>query len=175
MQHMKKRLIVDMDGVMSDIYGQFLKHEFEDLKIKQDLNSLIGKSENEAFLNHDIYVNSANFFYEASPIENSIEALEKVNLKYDLFIVSSAMQFPLSLGEKIKWLNKHFPFIHWKQVVFCGSKELINGDIMIDDHFKNLDTFSGKTILFSQPHNLNRDNGKHLRVSNWKEIEEILL
>lgn len=164
-----------MDGVLADIYGQFLKHEFEDLNIKQSLDSLIGKLENEAFSNHDKYINSPNFFYDADPIEDSIEILEEVNSKYDLFIVSSAIQFPLSLDEKVRWLNKYFPFIHWKQIVLCGSKELISGDVMIDDHFKNLDFFNGKTIIFSQPHNLNRENGRHIRVDNWKEIGAILL
>ncbi len=172
---MRERIIVDMDGVIVDIYKQFLKYELEDLNIKQDLNSLLGKLENEAFVNHDKYITSKNFFLDAYPIKDSIETLEEINSKYDLFIVSSATQFPLSLDEKVRWLNKYFPFIHWKQIVLCGSKELISGDIMIDDHFKNLDFFSGKTILFTQPHNLNRDSGKHVRVNSWKEIENILL
>jgi 5'-nucleotidase len=171
---MKKRLIVDMDGVIADIYSQFIEYEFEELKVRQELNNLKGKSEEQAFINHDKYINSENFFLNAKPINGSIEALMKLNAKYDLFIVSSATQFPLSLLEKTKWLQKYFPFIHWKQIVFCGSKELINGDIMIDDHFKNLDVFKGQTILFEQPHNSRKQNANHIRVFSWREIEEIL-
>ncbi|HEX8548734.1 MAG TPA: 5'(3')-deoxyribonucleotidase [Cytophagaceae bacterium] len=171
---MKKRLIVDMDGVIADIYGQFLKFEFENTKKLRDPSSLIGKLEHEAFEHHDTYINTVNFFFDAAPIVDSVQVLEKLNSKYDLYIVSSAMQFPLSLIEKLQWLQKHFSFIHWKKIVFCGSKEIVQGDIMIDDHFKNLDFFAGKTILFSQPHNMNSSNGRHIRVNNWKEIEEIL-
>ena len=163
-----------MDGVLADIYSQFLSYEFNDLNIKQNLSSLIGKPEQEAFINHDLYVNSENFFLTAQPIDGCIEILERLNLKYDLFIVSSATQFPRSLGEKMKWLNHYFPYIHWKQIVFCGSKELIHGDIMIDDHFKNLDNFKGRTILFNQPHNSNKENKNHTRVYNWPEIEKLL-
>ena len=46
---------------------------------------------------------------------------------------------------------------------------------MIDDHFKNLDTFQGQTILFTQPHNVGKPTDNHKRVNNWKEIETILL
>jgi 5'(3')-deoxyribonucleotidase len=46
---------------------------------------------------------------------------------------------------------------------------------MIDDHFKNLDHFPGKTILFTQAHNILKDAGRHQRVNNWNEIEKILL
>lgn len=172
---MKKRLIVDMDGVLSDIYSQYLSYEFKDLKIRQDLNSLNGIPEEEAFINHSIYINSEGFFLTANPIKESVVVLEKLNRNYDVFIVSSATQFPFSLGEKMKWLNQYFPYIHWKQVVLCGSKELISGDIMIDDHFKNLDTFNGKTFLFTQPHNANDLNNGHSRVDNWAEIEKLLL
>ena len=109
------------------------------------------------------------------PIQGSIETVCKLNDVYDVYIVSSAMQFPLSLTEKINWLTKYFPFLSWKQIVFCGTKDIVYGDIMIDDHFKNLDPFKGQTILFTQPHNINKPIGNHTRVNNWAEIEAILL
>ncbi len=156
-----KRLLIDMDGVLSDIYGQFANYEYKDIGLIQSSKDLSGKLENEAFKNHDKYVNSKNFFYTASPIKDSIDVVEKLNSIYQIFIVSSATQFPLSLTEKMKWITKHFPFLNWKQIVLCGTKEIINGDIMIDDHFKNLDNFQGQTILFTQPHNINKSTLKN--------------
>ncbi|MBK9556439.1 MAG: 5'(3')-deoxyribonucleotidase [Bacteroidetes bacterium] len=175
MTPIKKKLLIDMDGVLADIYGQFIKYEFNDIGLTQSLTDLTGKLEREAFKYHDKYVNSENFFYSAIPIEDSIETVRRLNDVYEVYIVSSAMQFPLSLTEKINWLTKHFPFLSWKQIVFCGTKEIVYGDIMIDDHFKNLDTFQGQTILFTQPHNVGKPTDKHKRVNNWKEIETILL
>jgi 5'-nucleotidase len=46
---------------------------------------------------------------------------------------------------------------------------------MIDDHFKNLDYFTGETLLFTQPHNQLANPGRHRRVDTWDEIGEILL
>ncbi len=175
MSEIKKKLLIDMDGVISDVYGQFIKYEYNDIGLTQSLNDLKGKLEHQAFKYHDKYVNSENFFYSAIPIQGSIEAVRRLNDVYEVFIVSSAMQFPLSLTEKINWLTKYFPFLSWRQIVFCGTKDIVYGDIMIDDHFKNLDSFQGQTILFTQPHNIDKPKGKHTRVHNWKEIETILL
>ena len=172
---MNKRVIVDMDGVISDIYSQFLKYELDDLNIQQSLQDVTGKMEYEAFANCEKYLHSPDFFYDAPPIENSIDVLEEINRKYDLFIVSAAVEYPLSLHEKVRWLDKHFPFIKWQQIVLCGSKQPISGDVMIDDHFKNLDFFGGETLLYSQPHNLERSEGRHKRVNSWEEIGGMLL
>jgi len=163
-----------MDGVLSDTYAQYMKYEFEDLQITQKLTDLIGIPEDEAFVNQRTYINSVDFFLTAKPIDGSIDILKRLHSMYQVYIVSAATQFPLSLGEKMKWLAQYFPFIHWKQVVLCGSKEVVKGDIMIDDHFVNLDGFEGKTILFSQPHNMSEHNHRHTRVRNWKEIETML-
>lgn len=171
---MKKRLIVDIDGVLADIYGQFRKFELKDFGHNQDLSKITGKLEEEAFVNGEIYMATQGFFRHAAVIKGSVEAIEKLNQTHDLFIVSAATKFPNSMAEKQEWLLEHFPFITWEQIVFCGTKEIIKGDIMIDDHFKNLDKFYGQTILFSQPHNLNRIENGHSRVTNWKEIIKLL-
>jgi 5'(3')-deoxyribonucleotidase len=101
--------------------------------------------------------------------------LTELNKNYELFIVSAAMEFPQSLPEKLEWLNEHFSFLTWQQIVFCGSKEIVDADIMIDDHFKNLDLFKGTSLLFTQPHNQLKNDSRHKRVDSWKEIASILL
>ncbi|MCF3111891.1 5'(3')-deoxyribonucleotidase [Niabella sp. CC-SYL272] len=170
-----KRLIIDMDGVLADVYSQFRKYERLDLGIEQEEAALIGKTEREAFKNVRTYVNSPGFFLEAPLMSGCVEVVQQLNQQYDLYIVSAAMEFPLSLYEKYQWLQQHFPFLIWEQLVLCGSKKIVQGDIMLDDHFKNLDHFNGKTLLFSQPHNMKKDPGKHQRVANWQEVQLVLL
>ena len=87
---------------------------------------------------------------------------------FDVYIVSAAIEFPQSLTEKLEWLQEHFPFISWQQIVFCGDKSIIGTDYMIDDHVKNLDCCKGKPMLFTSPHNVHIKN--HKRVNNWTEV-----
>jgi 5'-nucleotidase len=108
-------------------------------------------------------------------MKGSVEAVKQLNEKYEVFIVSAAMEFPNSLPEKYEWLAEHFPFLTWHQLVFCGSKNVVQGDIMIDDYFRNLDPFNGQTILFTQPHNVGMNNKNHIRVGCWDDILQLLL
>jgi 5'-nucleotidase len=107
------------------------------------------------------------------PNEQSQEILEKLNRKYEVFIVSAAMQFPQSLPEKLEWLNEHFDFFTWKQIVFCGSKTVVHGDFMIDDLPHNLEKFNGEKFIFTAPHNKHYNHFN--RLNNWREVGERFL
>ena len=103
-------------------------------------------------------------------MEGAQEALLELMQHFDVYIVSAAMEFPQSLPEKYEWLEEHFPFIAWKNIVFCGDKSVIGTDYMIDDHVRNLDRFKGKALMFTAGHNIGID--RHNRVNNWKEAME---
>ena len=171
-----QRIAIDMDGVLSDTVEQFIAWEEKETGIRKTLEDIMGKPELEVFTHSKKHLHTEGFFRYTSVIENSQEVVQKLNEKYDVYIVSAATEFPKSLTEKQSWLNEFFPFITWQQMVFCGSKAIIQADIMIDDHFKNLNNFTGPlSILFTQPHNAHADNGRHKRVNSWNEIAALLL
>ncbi len=118
------------------------------------------------------FASTKNFFSTAPVMDGAVEAVKELQKNYEIYIVSAAMEFPQSLVEKRTWLSEHFPFIHWKNIIFCGDKSVIGTDIMIDDHLKNLDYFKGETIMFSAFHNIDFDS--HTRANNWPEVLEIL-
>ncbi|MDC8004105.1 5'(3')-deoxyribonucleotidase [Aureisphaera galaxeae] len=171
---MKQRLLIDMDGVMADIYQQAINFEFAESGRLIQLEEVNGKDEIVAFPNAKRHVREKGFFREAPVIPDAQEVVKALYDSYDIFIVSAAMEFPNSLEEKYYWLEEHFPFISWRNIILCGSKVPVQGDILIDDHYKNLDPFKNRSLLFTQPHNINDDRG-HERVNNWKEIAELLL
>lgn len=171
---MQKQLLVDMDGVLADVYSHLIDLEYQVSGIKMTQQDLAGKLEEAAFPSFNKIVRSKGFFRTSPVMKNSIEGLNYLNNKYKVLIVSSATEFSNSLNEKQAWLNEHFPFISWKQMIFCGSKESIYGNIMIDDHPKNLSTFKGRKILFSQLHNVYVSDSSFERVSDWQRIMEIL-
>ncbi|MCH5715300.1 5' nucleotidase, NT5C type [Niabella hibiscisoli] len=170
-----KRIAVDMDGVLADCYEQFVRYDYADTDVRKTREEGAGKTDDEMFKKARTFVYQPGFFRDMPVIADSQDVLYKLNEKFEVFIVSAATEFPQSLPEKQAWLNEHFSFIQWQQMVFCGLKTIIQADIMIDDHFKNLNTFKGKSILYTQPHNELADAGKHIRVHNWREIEQLLL
>jgi 5'-nucleotidase len=171
---MKKRIIIDMDGVLTDVYARLFELHREKYGQTLNVRDVAGLLEEEAFPGQREWVSNPGFFRDLPLMPGSVEGMKKLSEKYDLIVVSLAIEFPNSLSDKYLWLQVHFPFISWKQIVFCGNKNIIRADIMIDDHPKNLDLFDGETIMFTQPHNM-LIKTRHKRVESWKEIEKILL
>jgi len=163
-----------MDGVLADVEQQFLDWYHRDFGIRYDRDYLIGKDNHNAFHEPGImrkFVVSPGFFLDIPVMTGAVEAVQKLMEKYEVYIVSAAMEFPLSLPEKLSWLNLHFPFIGWKNIIFCGDKSIINTDYMIDDYPKNLDTFKGKPIMFTAHHNTELTH--HTRVNNWADVLDL--
>ncbi len=113
------------------------------------------------------------FFRNLPVMAGSRAVLEEMNRRYEIFVVSAATEFPNSLREKFDWMQEHFPFISWEQLVLCGSKKMMEGDYMIDDHSRHLKLFKGRSYLFTAPHNLNETEFE--RIRDWEHAASIFL
>lgn len=174
---MMKRLLIDMDDVMADTFTQLIKYTNE----RQGTNwtkAQINSVEQNLLFRQD-YEKERNmlwekdFFKTMKVMPGAQEVVEKLHKKYELFVVSAATEFPQSMAEKLEWLDEHFPYIGWKHTVFCGHKFMIKADYLIDDHEKNLISFTGTPLLFTAPHNLGVEG--YLRMNSWKDVENYLL
>lgn len=172
-----QRIAIDMDDVLADATQRFLDYVEERTGVHVEKSTLWGKDWADVVDIHrdDIrkWLFEPGFFRQMKVIPGSQEVVRKLGERYEVFIVSAAMEFPLSLFEKLEWLGEHFPFIDWRYIVFCGHKYMIKADYLIDDHEKNLRTFEGTPLLFSAPHNAEL-TGYH-RVNSWKDVEQLLL
>ena len=168
----RKSIAVDMDGVIADTVLQFIKWYEKDYGIKIGKDAFHGKQEIEVLPEGVMkkIVFSRGFFRDVPVMDGAQEALLELMQHFDVYIVSAAMEFPQSLPEKYDWLKEHFPFIDWRNIIFCGDKSVIGTDYMIDDHLRNLDCCKGKACMFTAGHNIGVD--RHTRVNNWKEVME---
>lgn len=171
----KKTIAIDMDGVLADVEFQIINQYNKAYKTNLTKESIQGLSEEDAFNGRDLLIdilNKENFFRTLPVIDDAVESVRELQKYFEIYIVSAATEFPLSLAEKVAWLGEHFPFIAWENIVLCGSKKIIQTDYLIDDHCKNLDYCIGKPIMFTAFHNINQTH--HLRVNNWKEAVAVL-
>jgi 5'(3')-deoxyribonucleotidase len=166
-----------MDEVLADPIHKFIQLYNRDHQVPLDLVITPGT---EIFQNvppevsdHWFnYINEKGFFRDLPVIEGAVDAVKALQQKYDVYIVSAAMEFKNSLEDKVEWLAQHFPFISWKQIVFCGDK-IVDVDIMIDDRIKNFKNFKGRPLLFTSPHNLLIT--EYERVDNWQQVLQKLV
>lgn len=170
-----KRIAVDMDGVLADTDTHFITWYYDAYGVQVPYEQLLGKPEGEGFPEKGAirkFAFTPGFFRTLPVMPGAVEAITALMEGFEIYIVSAAMEFPQSLAEKHAWLQEHFPFIPWNNIVFCGDKSIINADYMIDDHPKNLDKFEGVTIMFNAAHNTNITH--HQRVVSWQEVLNLL-
>ncbi|MFY0253202.1 5'(3')-deoxyribonucleotidase [Chitinophaga sp. 30R24] len=164
------RIAIDMDNVMADLTQHLLRVYEQTYGAVIDPQQLNNVPEGSAFPEGVAIqlMNTPGFFRGIPVMPGSQEVIKALAEQHEVFVVSAATEFPLSLAEKLAWLNEHFPFISWRNIVFCGSKTIVEADYMIDDHDKNLRYFKGTRLLYSAPHNLMITDYK--RVNSWEEV-----
>jgi 5'-nucleotidase len=174
----KQRIAIDMDEVMADSIARFQEWYGRDFALELTLQALHGKHPHEAVApEHEpalrAYPNAEGFFRDLPVMADSQRVIKELASKYEVFIATAAMEFPNSFLDKYQWLQQHFPFIHWRNFVFCGDKSILNVDYLIDDNAYNFDGLRGEGLLFDAPHNALETGFR--RVHNWQEVADILL
>lgn len=174
MESSRKSIAIDMDGVIADTVTNFIDWYEKDTGVRIAKEAFDGVPEKDGLPDNAVrkYVYSPGFFRSVPVMEGAKEAVLELMKTFNIYIVSAAMEFPLSLPEKYEWLQEHFPFISWKNIIFCGDKSIIGTDYMIDDHVRNLDVCKGKTLMFTAGHNSGINH--HTRVNTWKEVMAFL-
>jgi 5'(3')-deoxyribonucleotidase len=173
----KPRIAIDMDEVLADTIDKFIelykvRHQHE--VVLADMHGMEIGQALPLHLSSTVraYVNERGFFRDIKVMPGSQEVVKALMEHYDVYIASAAMEFKYSLEDKQAWLEEHFPFISWTNIIFCGHK-ILDVDIMIDDRIKNFVTFNGRKLLYTSPHNVLVDGFE--RVNNWQDIADKLL
>jgi 5'-nucleotidase len=171
------RIAVDMDEVIADAFSKHLRHYNQqtgaqlttEMVTKSGLGALIPVEQRDEF---NAIPHADGFFADLEVVADSQEALLELSRNHDVYITSAAMDVPNSFADKFEWLGKHFSFIPTSRVVFCGAKNIINADVLIDDRSRHFKGFRGTGILFTAPHNATE--AADLRADNWKDVLDIL-
>lgn len=166
-----------MDEVLADPLSKFIELYNRDYGVPLDLKILPGNEihhhvPEDANMKWFEYINEKGFFRNLPVIDGSQEVIKALHEKYEVYIVSAAMEFRNSLEDKYDWLGEHFPYIKWTHIMFCGHK-IINADILIDDRIINFADFEGRKLLFTSPHNELITH--YERVNSWQEVAGKLL
>lgn len=174
-------ILVDMDdtiedlcsawvGYLNDTYGTSVSADditewdmtlfFPTLSSKQVYGALLKKK----------------LWERVKPLPGAPEFLEQLIVDGHQVVIVTASH-PHTVGVKLNnVLFRYFPFLTQKDVIVASKKQLVLGDIMIDDAPHNLIGGTYKGFLMTAPHNRNYDaeaNG-FIRVSSWPQIYQII-
>ncbi|MBI5974038.1 5' nucleotidase, NT5C type [Staphylococcus canis] len=174
---MRQSIGIDMDEVLADTLGSIIDALNERTQLGIKIQDLIGGKIYDIMPEHEAEIRdilaSEGFFRHLKVKEGAQEVVQKLAQHYDIYIVTAAMDVPTSFRDKYDWLLEHFPFLDTQQFVFCGRKNIVATDYLIDDNPKQLGIHTGKPLMFSAPHNEN--NTDFERLNDWKEVEAYFL
>lgn len=119
---------------------------------------------------------SEDFWRTVKPIDGAADALQQlIDDGHTLYVVTSSFHENLS-AKMTDVLFKYFPFFKWDDVIITSHKQLVRGDVLVDDGVHNLEDGEYFKVLMDAPHNRGynaEENGMH-RVTDWSEAYELI-
>jgi len=110
------------------------------------------------------------------PMDDAVQYLEALSNVMEIFVVSSVTNNYSICQYKHNWLKRNFPFLDERKFYFVTDKSGVWGDFMVDDYYKNLESFDGMRILFDRPHNkLIGVNHMDSRAMDWKDVYDTIV
>lgn len=145
----KKRLYFDMDGVIVDFASAL------ELQSEETLKEYEGRLDEIPGL-----------FSQMKPMPGALEAVRRLNERYDCYILSTApWNNPSAWSDKVTWITEHLDDVFHKKMIITHCKHLCKGDYLIDDRDKHgASEFEGEWIHFGSE-----------RFPNWETVLEYLL
>lgn len=179
------RVLLDQDQVLAEWVEKVLEWYNQDYKTNFTVNDVQNYFDMEKILGPQgvPYIRSCirypDFYSDLKPVDGAIEGVKSlIDAGHDVCIVSAVPRCgAVSYHGKLVWLRKFMPWFNLNNFVACSRKELVHGDILLDDAPHNVESYakSGhgrRAVLFDRP--WNQKVTGITRVKTWPEFLEIV-
>ncbi len=176
------RILIDMDGVIADFDGEFLKR----WRDRHPDKLYYPLEERTVFYVKDQYPEELKplveeilweptFFRDMMPIAGAREALlEMAAVGLEVFICTSPLStYRNCVLEKYEWVERTLGAQWVRQIILTKDKTLIRGDLLIDDkpEITGVESVpSWEHVIYDRPYNRNMNNKRRITWENWRDV-----
>lgn len=118
-----------------------------------------------------------DFWMTVKPIPDAEMVLKwAIEQGHSIYIVTAS--YYKSIKAKMEnVLFRHFPFLSWENVIITHNKQMIHGDILIDDAPHNLENGDYIKLLMTANHNrsYNASANGMVRVNDWLDVQSCIV
>lgn len=173
------RILLDQDQVLAQWVERVLQYFNEDFGTKLtvediktwDMTENLGPRSEAAIRS---YMRYPELYRDLDPVEGAIDGVKSlIDDGHDVVIVTAVPRSAgISYHGKLEWLRRNMPYFDLANLISCHRKDLIRGDMLLDDGPHNIEPFMkvGHAVVFDRP--WNKDVEGHARVHSWKEFLE---
>ena len=184
---MKKLVLLDSDGVLSDFVGAAIDLAHHHSTKRWRVEDLAQWSFWKDMVDPDVPDLSKRVFADISTpgfcagirsLPGAKEAVARLRAIADVRVVTSPWASPTWAHERFEWLKEHFDFPR-THVIQCEDKSEIDGDFLIDDDPKKLAVWEARRLergvrtvvplLWHTHFNRNMESSVP-RVRQWDEV-----
>lgn len=177
----KLTILVDMDDTIENLMNVWVTYlnERYGLQVKpDDICDWDLSIAYPSLTNSQVYspLYEDELWRRIEPFPNAAELLEKlIDEGHEVYIVTSSNYQTLKT-KMDEVLFRYFPFMDWNHVIVTNKKQMIRGDVLVDDAPHNHIGGQYLRILMDAPHNRQFDAQKHgmIRVYSWLEVYDTI-
>lgn len=172
------RIVVDQDQVICKWVERILEWYNEDKGTcytrdditNWDMKSNLGPNAGDFLRSCMRY---PELYRDLDPVEGALTGMKKLHdMKHDVVIVTAVPRCAgIAYHGKLEWLRRNMPWFDLNNFIACSRKELVYGDIILDDGPHNIDAWRKQgrtTVVFDAP--WNRKVESTHRVKHWNEF-----
>lgn len=173
---MKKRILVDLDGICADLLGAWLDRlnanhgrSFTKAEVTNwNIAKALGMAKEEV----DAVLDEPGLFRCLPVIPGAPTALEVLQSRgHEVFIVTAPTHSPACVADKVAWARENLP-IDPQHIVVTGKKFLVKGDVLIDDAPHQANRYSqhwpqAAIMTIAYPYNIDAASFTH-RAEGWE-------
>lgn len=171
------RILLDMDGVVVDFVGPWLKqyNELTNEGVKlSDINDVkTSKFVGDPFTLKKLK-DSPGFIRNLPPMPGAVEGITELHKQgHQIGFVSNGTNCPTSVHEKREWLWFYFHRLWRKAPLFTALPELkkwVHGDVLLEDTPKNLEGLEQGCVPLLYHHKYNTFEERFERIYDWSHF-----